>query len=777
MRTAAAALVALTLHGAAWARTSPGAAPPAESWRLGPSERLLTTPPVIIHFGWSASDVSSLIADLSASATPQLVVAERPGVLEYVCTPNSMIQWGAPLLRIYELDLLSDLRRAEEAAARIGDLPVVVAPRNFPPPTLHPSGSFPPPPPMPPLSASQLITGPKLAPAEPLVRLPRSGAAAAAPPPAPEQPRRAARPASGESVKAASERLAAAEERIRRMASILTAAETEARSAQQAVAPLREDVEARRRLAETGVIARNDVKAAEERLAEATEAMETARAGVAEAESALRAAEAERDAALAGLETARQTTVTAEPARTPAPASAPPPKESPQPRAEVPVSSPTPTWVRPDASTPEFPSPTLGGETPLLDEIPPPEYSFRLTPPGDVPGLEDGEPLPLPDEAGDLARPRWHDQMASCQCVVARALLPQGARVTEGMPVLEVRRTTVGRVRAEVDERYVNLCRVGVPVKVVFPGYGSAFLGWIVHVEPTHSPRPPGALVEMLLIEGPTNRAGVYAELEWLSLGAPMLPDRPEPLAYRPPEPVRQSPTEVAELFPLGPAGTVEREVGEPPQDGRLTGSLQLVASTRPKRFEESDPVAADKLRKLRGWRRSFIDGMKTTVFPETGLTLTYSREGEICRAVERMATRRVSHQPNMCAKSLAEALGWGLGDAAMWARRLPDRGYRRRPDGIARPGDILVWPFTYGPGRSQHVGIGVAQGDTMMLLSNEGGVLGTTPLKGGYLAFYRPRPGDAFSGAQSSGAARLTPPSRPPAAADGLTQPASAES
>jgi hypothetical protein len=342
------------------------------------------------------------------------------------------------------------------------------------------------------------------------------------------------------------------------------------------------------------------------------------------------------------------------------------------------------------------------------------------------------------------------------------------------MPALEVRRTTVGRVRAEVDERYVSFCRVGVPVKVVFPGYGSAFVGWISRVEPTRSPRPPGALVEMLLVEGQRGDAGVYADLEWISLATPMLPDEPEPLAYRRPERARSSPTEVPELFPLGPAGAIEPQAKEAPPDGELSGSLQLVSSIRPKRFYESDPVAAGKLRKLRGWRRSFIDRMKTTVFPETGLTLTYPREGEICRAVERMATRRVSHYPNMCARSLAEAFGWGLGDAAMWARRLPDRGYKRRADGIARPGDILVWPFTYGPSLSQHVGIAVAQGETMMLLSNEGGALGTTPLKGGYLAFHQPRPGDTFSGAESSAKANPTPPERPADAADSsqLTQP-----
>jgi len=70
---------------------------------------------------------------------------------------------------------------------------------------------------------------------------------------------------------------------------------------------------------------------------------------------------------------------------------------------------------------------------------------------------------------------------------------------------------------------------------------------------------------------------------------------------------------------------------------------------------------------------------------------------------------------------------------------RLPERGYKPRIDGLARPGDILVWPFTYGPRRSQHIGVAVSQGGKLMLLSNLGGTLGTTELLGAYVAFYRP--------------------------------------
>jgi hypothetical protein len=103
------------------------------------------------------------------------------------------------------------------------------------------------------------------------------------------------------------------------------------------------------------------------------------------------------------------------------------------------------------------------------------------------------------------------------------------------------------------------------------------------------------------------------------------------------------------------------------------------------------------------------------------------------------MATAQVTHVPDRCARTMREALGWGLGDAAVWMNRLPERGYKPRQDGLARPGDILVWPFTYGPRRSQHIGVAVSQAGKLMLLSNLGGTLGTTELLGGYVAFYKP--------------------------------------
>jgi hypothetical protein len=98
-----------------------------------------------------------------------------------------------------------------------------------------------------------------------------------------------------------------------------------------------------------------------------------------------------------------------------------------------------------------------------------------------------------------------------------------------------------------------------------------------------------------------------------------------------------------------------------------------------------------------------------------------------------------VEHDPGYCARTLRLALGWGLGDAYNWAVELPKRGWLARDDGLPRPGDILVWPFTYGRNHSQHIGVAVRQNGQMMLLSNLGGRLGTSDILGGYLSFYKP--------------------------------------
>ncbi|MBM3956937.1 MAG: HlyD family efflux transporter periplasmic adaptor subunit [Gemmatimonadetes bacterium] len=698
------------------------------------SERLLPTPPAIIRFGWTVSDLADLVGGLRASTQTSAIAADRPGVLEFVCSPDSILPWGTPLFRVYDLDLLGDLARAQEFAALIGSRPFVVAPRDFPAPLSRVGRATVPPPPvlLPVLPEVKPPTAPT-DPPEPIVRMPASRPPAeperaVQPPPPPPQPKTDPDPAA---VQAASVRLAAAEERVTSMRALLATAQSDLKSAQQTVAPLRDDVAARRRLLEAGVVARNDVKAAEERLEEAEAALSAASARVAEAQGALDAAEADRDAALAGAERAKSTP--SAPAEPPpavvsrsSPRLAPPPP--PPSRIQPPPPAPAPRHVD------DFPSPIAGPSAALP---PPPAETFRLARRGDLPGEADWGPLPWPaGGSAELARQRWAETKAPWQCVVSRAMTPQGSIVQKGTPVLELRPTSAARLTAEVAEPYVGFCRVGAAVEVEFPTYGVAYLGWVSSVEPTHAPRPPGARVEMLLVQAAKGDRPVYHDLEWMALSSPVTQAEPDPLAYEAPNPEVPSATHLAALFPLPHAA--ERAATSAPPDGQLCGRPELYCSERATAFGQSDPVAQKKLERLREWHDSFIEGMKTTVFPESGLTLTYPREGEVSTAVERLATRRVSHVPNRCAGTLAEALGWSLGDAAMWATGLPERGYKMREDGIPRPGDILVWPFTFGPRRSQHVGIAVGQAGAVMLLSNLEGVLGTQPLCGGYLAFYR---------------------------------------
>jgi len=707
-----------------------------------PAERLLPTPPAILRFGWSASDLEGLVATLRASTYTHIVSATEPGVLEFVCSPESVIPWGTPLFRVYDLDLLGDLTRAEAFAAQIGSRPFIVAPRTFPAP-LSRAVRLAIQPPVLPLPVAPQVQPPATPPrvAAPIVRMPRSPAPTEEPGPI-VQPAPAPRPKPAPdptAMRQASERLAGAESRVGEMQALLTEAQEGLRAAQGAVAPLAEDVAARQRLVDAGVVARNDVKAAEERLREAEAAVSAAEARVSEARRALQSAEADRDAALAGVESAK-TPVAAQEEQTPPPSTIaratphPAPATAPAPRTRSTLPSPT---LPPDSEDlPGFPSPIVGGSGPTVN-APPPDETLRLVGPGDLPEGADYGPLPWPaGSAEELARRRWTEHLAPWQCVVSQALAPQGAIVRPGTQVLELRATSVARLSAEVAEEFTGFCRVGAPVEVEFPTEGVVYRGWVSRVRPTRAPRPPGAEIEVLLVQAQSGDRLVYRDLEWMVLASPSGHQGRAPLAHQPAQATTPAPTDLAALFPL-PTGPRTPEAPTPP-DGELSGQLGLFCSERPTAFGPGDPVAQKKLERLREWHDSFIEGMKTTVFPESGLTLTYPREAETTLAIERMATRRVSHAPNMCARTVAEALGWGLGDAAMWATGLPGRGYEARKDGIARPGDIVVWPFTYGARRSQHVGIAVGQAGTVMLLSNQEGALGTQPLLGGYLAFHR---------------------------------------
>ena len=137
--------------------------------------------------------------------------------------------------------------------------------------------------------------------------------------------------------------------------------------------------------------------------------------------------------------------------------------------------------------------------------------------------------------------------------------------------------------------------------------------------------------------------------------------------------------------------------------------------------------------------------GLTREYFPRRGTSLVFPGSVETARAVRRMARGDVSSTPNYCARTMREALGWGLGDAHDWTA-LPSRGYNRRPRGTpAQPGDIVVWPFTYGSRNSQHIGVAVKTDAGMRLLSNLSGhpaglpqLLGVGGVTPGSLGAYR---------------------------------------
>jgi hypothetical protein len=121
--------------------------------------------------------------------------------------------------------------------------------------------------------------------------------------------------------------------------------------------------------------------------------------------------------------------------------------------------------------------------------------------------------------------------------------------------------------------------------------------------------------------------------------------------------------------------------------------------------------------------------------------TISYPESAGTARAIRRMASGQVSAIPNRCAGSMAEALGWGLGDAHQWMG-LEERGFVRRPAGKPpQPGDILVWPFTFGRSQRQHVGFAVAAEGQVKLLSNLTGRIQLTRVLPGYTAFAPPSP------------------------------------
>ena len=668
-----------------------------------------------------------------------IIKAQTAGIVEYLYGASSFARAGMPLVRLYDVNILSDLRIGESAMSRFASSPFVIAGRTAGLPPVPPA-DFPKP------TALQRLLGLRptpphvAAPAPALVVRPQVAAqlhsglsrASGLTPQSltPVQPERNVKPPSVRAIARLSGDMSELHDRMADLNKTLANTDDEISSLKDKLAEAKDDAAARERLYNQGVLARNVYEAAKAHVGLLDQQMDdltTKRNEVVHARdlllqriSALQD-QMDREVSAKSREAA---TLAARDEPRPAPVLS---------MKQIPAVSHQATPHRAAvAAAPRqwFPSPTARPR-PELNRLP------RLA----RPGLRVAPEIPaVPTEVKRLAAPRWVDQSAPSDGVVVKQLAPNGAQVQPGTPLLEVANRQWARVYSDISQSEVGKFPKGAPVRVSFDNYpGVTLEGWINDLQPV--PGSDLARVEMMVVA----RQGycpddTYGSLEWLVLAAPIVTDdQPEAVA-----PAVEEQTAAAggvtiyDLLPLVPPqfGPAQESLQQP-KDNEYVGLMRLGESDMRAAAAKENPAQSERLSTLRKWRDSFTAGMTTGIFGS--LVLTYPRDNEIGRAVERMATAQVTHVPDRCARTMREALGWGLGDAAMWMNRLPERGYKPRQDGLARPGDILVWPFTYGPNRSQHIGVAVSQAGKLMLLSNLGGTLGTSELQGGYVAFYKP--------------------------------------
>jgi len=351
--------------------------------------------------------------------------------------------------------------------------------------------------------------------------------------------------------------------------------------------------------------------------------------------------------------------------------------------------------------------------------------------------------LPKPRELDRLSEKRWTDYHAPADGFVLECSTSDGAAIEAGQELLRVINTQWAVSYIPVRPRDAAKFSPGTMVMVTFDDYPQvAFEGWVNSLAAQEETQRLRAELVVFCTSGYYG-TDAFATLQWLALAtplgqhhevapmAPMVVGRPESL-YR---------TDPLAMLSMVPQDVWAQSVSDEELRRSATvyeGQLELLELTGGEQTPQSTGSARQRLARLRRWREDFADGMIRTAFGRDTI-LTYPASGEIRRAIERMATGSVSNIPNMCARTMREALGWGLGDAHLWARLLPGRGYAARGDGLARPGDILVWPFTFPPRNTQHIGIAVQQDGKLMLLSNLAGRLGTGEISPGYVAFYKP--------------------------------------
>ena len=351
---------------------------------------------------------------------------------------------------------------------------------------------------------------------------------------------------------------------------------------------------------------------------------------------------------------------------------------------------------------------------------------------------------PAPMQLQYLTAPRWTDIFAPTGGLVVQPLQMPGTAVKKGAPLLRVSNSAWSRVKALTTRQLAATLEPRTPVTGSFPALGGAtYVGWVLSKR--YWPGDERAEVEVQITR-PEDTTNADAVLFSLAYGAPQAKTRDEVQLLPSAQRVPREATLPERFLGLVPTALVTAPAQTEPVDGAapLAGRLALAPATP--HFGPatcSDPVLQARLTQLHDWQTSFIQGMTTAIYDQR-LTLSYPRDGEMSKAIEKMVRGDVEHDPGYCARTLRLALGWGLGDAYQWAIQLPQHGYAARADGLPRPGDILVWPFTYGVNHSQHIGVAVAQNGSMVLLSNLSGRLGTSAILGGYVAFYKPNPEQA---------------------------------
>lgn len=643
----------------------------------------MLTPRARIELGVGRADIDQLTRRAASSALTMPLLSNWRGIIQYLYPPDGIVRRGDPIARIYDPAILNDLERARALMSVDNIAPLTIAP-PAPRPEEAPRRPDP-------LTARPQPTTPT-APAS--------------------SPRRPAAPVSVPpfDFRANAARQQELREQAEATAQALRAAMTAAQEADAAAAAAREDLSARRRLYEQGVLAESSLAAAEEKTTAAEVAAGNAHAELAElqqgyARLARQIQELEEQAEQARA--LRQQAAAAARAAQPSP---------PEPAAVA--TPPQPLQLREERRTPQ------------------------------------GPPLPgvghvAPREVRDLAAPRYQEIVAPSHVMVTHVVTPEGELVEVNQELLRVSNLQLAQLTALVDPQWLAEFREGREVTISFTDYPNVvFRGWVATAEGV--PGSDEAQVELLVVcdsGSPTDDA--YLALQWMVLEAGVDDDGTAGNSLQPvlePAPKSLAARLLNRIFPvLGPDQGYQRLLDRPEVVNTEVYEGRLRLQPMPRPAAQSRNKQDERLAALEQWRCTYLEGMVTTVLDD-GTAITYPAEGEIADAVRAMLTGSVSHGRNLCARTMREALGWGLGDAHEWAYRLPHRGYQVRRDGLVRPGDILVWPFTYGPRRTQHIGVAVRQGRKLVLLSNLSGRLGTSEILGGYLAFYRPAPDELAS-------------------------------